>query len=536
MFNYSQAEELKTTYYRDLGFKKIAFFSAVGGSSHYNWVLSICEELGQRGHNTTFLTSDIVVKFIKPFEHVNIVPLVPGANYIAKDLANSELIRKYNQGKFISHAIGLGSGEFKRDFFAIRQYFTENNINLAICDHLAEACSNAAVSAGIPYIITSSHALSKGAEAPYVTKSLAFGKQPTSEYHSLLNRFYDQFIEPVIFIRYLFPTLKRINEQKKEVGIDAKIQDPSEGWTDAMILVNNGFGFLPPRPLGPLVQLIGPIVNKKFAPLTEPFTTFLDQHKRVVYVAFGQTATPSRNDATTILLSLLESLEHNYIDGFIWATVNDSNLFPSIVKTSFGAVYRAEDLFSATHPHVRMVTWAPQIGLLLHPSISLFVSHGGMGSFHESVFAGKPMLVFPFYADQLTNAIWINQNKLGMNFEYNTPPLDIAKKIQHIVEDKDNEFKDNLRRMQAHVQIRSKHGVARGADLIEEVLYTHKDGILEHRVTANHRMSYIKAHNLDLHALLALMLVSIVSGLGFITFKLYLFSKPYFEQAKPKTT
>jgi hypothetical protein len=43
--------------FRDLdGYKNIAFSAFVGGSSHYNWVLSIGEELGQRGHNFSFLT------------------------------------------------------------------------------------------------------------------------------------------------------------------------------------------------------------------------------------------------------------------------------------------------------------------------------------------------------------------------------------------------------------------------------------------------------------------------------------------------
>lgn len=46
-----------TQTFRELnGYKNIAFAVFIGGSSHYNWVLSIGEELGQRGHNVTFLT------------------------------------------------------------------------------------------------------------------------------------------------------------------------------------------------------------------------------------------------------------------------------------------------------------------------------------------------------------------------------------------------------------------------------------------------------------------------------------------------
>ena len=55
--------ELKSTI-QDAQRKNIAFFSVLGGTSHYNWVLSIGEELGQRGHTFYFLSavSTLLVK------------------------------------------------------------------------------------------------------------------------------------------------------------------------------------------------------------------------------------------------------------------------------------------------------------------------------------------------------------------------------------------------------------------------------------------------------------------------------------------
>lgn len=54
--------ELKSTIH-NADRKNIAFFSVVGGSSHYTWVLSIGEELGQRGHNFYFL-SEVSLQYI----------------------------------------------------------------------------------------------------------------------------------------------------------------------------------------------------------------------------------------------------------------------------------------------------------------------------------------------------------------------------------------------------------------------------------------------------------------------------------------
>ncbi|OBZ83696.1 UDP-glucuronosyltransferase 3A2 [Choanephora cucurbitarum] len=526
----SQATNLETTYHQDQGFKKVAFFASIGGSSHYNWVLSICDELGSRGHNVTFLTSDKVAKFGKPFQHVQTVPVLPGVTYDPKEIANSEEIRKYHPGRQISIVFNLALAEYKEGYLGVRDYLIENEVDLVLCDHFADSCVDAARSVGIPYVIATTPTLSEAANAPYIINDIMYGSEPTTEFQSLFSRFYGNYISPFIFYRHLSSVIKKQIELKKEVGLPAKLEHPNEIWKDSLVLVNNAFGFLPPRPLGPLVELIGPIMNKEYAPLTDSFKTFLDHHQRVAYIAFGQTATPSLKDTTTILLSLLESLEQGVLDGFIWATVNSGEMFPKTVKTKSGTVYKTQDIFSDAHPHIRMVTWSPQMSLLLHPSVRLFVSHGGFASISESIFAGKPMLLFPFFGDQPTNAMWLEQNKLGMAFSHDTHPLDVAKKIQMVVEDKENILSESMKRMKANAQIRSMHGVIRGADLVEEALYTHRDGVIEHRVTADRRMSYLKAHNLDLYALLAFVVTSILSVFGFIIFKLNSFVKPYLHQ------
>lgn len=42
--------------------KNILFGSVGGGSSHINWVLSILDELANRGHNITFVTHVCITK------------------------------------------------------------------------------------------------------------------------------------------------------------------------------------------------------------------------------------------------------------------------------------------------------------------------------------------------------------------------------------------------------------------------------------------------------------------------------------------
>jgi hypothetical protein len=53
--------------FREGNYKNIAFSALVGGSSHHNWVLSIIDELGQRGHNVSYLTTVSLINIYKPF-------------------------------------------------------------------------------------------------------------------------------------------------------------------------------------------------------------------------------------------------------------------------------------------------------------------------------------------------------------------------------------------------------------------------------------------------------------------------------------
>lgn len=63
---------------------------------------------------------------------------------------------------------------------------------------------------------------------------------------------------------------------------------------------------------------------------------------------------------------------------------------------------------------VLVVPWAPQAAVLAHPAVQLFVTHGGLGSLHEGLAAGKPLLTLPFFADQHVNAQRMVNRRLGM--------------------------------------------------------------------------------------------------------------------------
>lgn len=340
----------------------------------------------------------------------------------------------------------------------------------------------------------------------------------STELQSFPERFKQKFMAPWIALYYYWPHLQNISARRRALGIVVKFESPNETWKDSLKLVNCLFGFIPPRPIGPMAEYVGPIIPQKYKPLSGDLEDYLNAHKRLVYVAFGQSAVPSSEDIKLVLTSLLESIELGTFDGFLWSTVHSTGFFPESITTASNITYNVKNMFDFSNPHARMMQWIPQTAVLLHPSTTLFISHGGLGSWYESMYAAKPMVVFPFFGDQPGNALTIEREGLGGYFRADASVEEGVALLRKVAVDETT--KNNIKRMQALVQIHSKHGIIRGADIVEEVAYTHKDGKLSHRATANRRMSYLKSSNLDLYAFLFSMLVAAVYLIIYTGFKI----------------
>lgn len=341
----------------------------------------------------------------------------------------------------------------------------------------------------------------------------------STEFQSFSDRFRQKFISPWIALYHFWPHLQDISARKRALGIEVKLEAPDDTWKDSMKLVNCLFGFIPARPVGSMAEYVGPIIPKQYKPLTDDLEEYLNAHERLVYVAFGQSAVPSEENIKLVLTSILESIEIGTFDGFLWSTVHSADLFPVTITTSSNTIYNVEEMFGLLNPHARMIQWVPQTAILLHPSTVLFISHGGLGSWYESMYAAKPMAVFPFFGDQPGNALTIERDGLGGYLRADAPIEEAVALFKKVAVNK--VIRGNLKRIQALVQIHSEHGIIRGADVVEEVAYTHKDGKLPHRETADRRMPYLKSSNIDLYASFFSMLAVGLSLTIYTSFKTY---------------
>ncbi|CAH9095046.1 unnamed protein product [Cuscuta epithymum] len=121
----------------------------------------------------------------------------------------------------------------------------------------------------------------------------------------------------------------------------------------------------------------------------------------VAYIAFGTVCIPPAEE----LAALAEAVEATETP-FLWSLREEA-----VRGLPEGFVERAKG-------YGKIVSWAPQVRVLGHASVGVFVSHGGWNSVLESIAAGVPLICRPFFGDHYMNS-WMVENvwRIGARVE-----------------------------------------------------------------------------------------------------------------------
>jgi UDP:flavonoid glycosyltransferase YjiC (YdhE family) len=168
---------------------------------------------------------------------------------------------------------------------------------------------------------------------------------------------------------------------------------------NSVVLVNSFWGFESPRYLfHPNIVPVGSV--DKALPTSPDFSTshpdlhvFLrnarDDHRKILLVTTGSMVT-MEEWMVILLWDAFKSLARDHSVSIVWSLKKERQEFLS--EEQLG------------HPAFHFSTWLPQPALLASDLVDGVLTHCGWNGTTECVAGGKPVVVLPFFVDQMTNA------------------------------------------------------------------------------------------------------------------------------------
>ncbi|WIA22623.1 hypothetical protein OEZ86_009602 [Tetradesmus obliquus] len=471
------------------------------GRSHMVPYLEVLQPLAERGHKVTVVTDSDASAWLAPNYPGVEIQFVPkkvneimhhmrsGNSSMAKDMMDPN---RRGFATIINH-FTIPTYPIMSSF--LRGVFSSSTPDLLICDFLVDACADVADTLGMKYAVSISSIPPGVQDAPYLNSWFSPYPHTTSLHLNLWQRFVNSFVVPAQIIASSRQPIQRLNKVKRECGVKVYEGNPMARHSHALKIVNSFFGFESPRPVSPLVQMIGPIRSHVNSSMPADIQHWLDKlaansssssraQPRVVYVAFGTHVDPPVAMLQHLSNALLAVLDAGYADGVIWAVSNiRREKFPAAIEQ---------------HPRVLLLPFAPQRALLAHPAVSLFVSHGGAESSHEAMYDGVPILILSFFGDQPMNGAKLQEAGMAEAIRQNLLTADNAKELLfHMLNPATAEpYRAAARKMQALVRALDQTNTAAAGDMFE---FFAQYG-WGHLVSAGDKMPWYKASNLDLYA------------------------------------
>ncbi|KAJ7979158.1 Glycosyltransferase [Quillaja saponaria] len=216
--------------------------------------------------------------------------------------------------------------------------------------------------------------------------------------------------------------------------------------TNPIILVNT-FDSLEPEALKAIEKFnliaIGPLIPSAFLDGKDPsdnsfggdlFHVSHDDYKQwldlksessVIYISFGSISVLSKKQKEEIARGLLDTGRP-----FLWV-IREKEENKKEEESEEEEISCREEL----EQQGKIVKWCSQVEVLSHPSLGCFVTHCGWNSTIESLVSGVPVVAFPQWTDQATNAklledVW----KTGVRVEVNEEGIVESEEIKRCLE------------------------------------------------------------------------------------------------------
>ncbi|GFF26579.1 UDP-glucuronosyltransferase 3A2 [Aspergillus udagawae] len=509
--------------------RKILLVVTGGGYTHAAPVLELGKILANRGHVIDFATLDGQEKWTDGFPVSRTHLMGPGPTEEQLD-AHYKRSRLWDPSKGLADVMDskyLFDSLWTQTYHRLKEIMADpaTRPDMMVADFFVDAVKDIHFEYKLPIAVV-------WPQMPYLMVPCSYiPGQPgfqldmtlTSEDTSMWSRINNE----LVVVRALPEALnlrKWTKAMRKRAGLNYLLPTPAK--PDYLLLVNSFFGLEVPKDLPPLVAAVGPILADAYPPLDDIHQRFLDRHAKTIYVALGTHIILPHADVRKIIQGLIQAMEAGLIDGVIWSVGKSGRqLFDTADQfTIAGQTVCFGDLLDGKHADWLFPFFAPQRSILDHPHTRVYFTHGGGSSANEGLYHGKPMLVMPFFFDQIGNAAKLaGSGTSEVLHKFRFTAEEVYAKMKLILEDHDGSYARNVLRLQRIAHVASKRKQL-GADLIEEVLYDTELRVVDgketrpmHLQTADMRMPMYKAKNWDLMAVSGLVLGFLGGGTYYAT-------------------
>jgi MGT family glycosyltransferase len=376
--------------------RRYALFVAIPAFGHARPLLLQAEELARRGWRTALAsTSELCDLLARSGADTRFLDLGAAPGRLG-DLAEIGA-RASDQPSFVRSTMAITAHLTRlwpTMFDGLVSAIARDRPDVMVVDFVSAAGFDAADQAGVPFVVNNADLLSVISLAllPAVAEvpQLFSGDSPGRV------RARNRLLRPVMAVlatRAVALTIGRqLNALRRTRGL-APV-DVNMRLAGRMIMVDSAFGLEYARPLPPLIQMVGPMIDPRPAPPSADLRGWLEGGRPVAVVSLGTIARPGRGLVERLAAGLVS-------DDFraLWVMTDSAR----------------SELVGALAPGVRVEPWLPSLlGVLTEPAVRAFVSHCGVNSVHEAVWAGRPIVGIPLFADQRDMAARVRDAGAGL--------------------------------------------------------------------------------------------------------------------------
>jgi polyene glycosyltransferase len=213
---------------------------------------------------------------------------------------------------------------------------------------------------------------------------------------------YHQIIMLTNFVYFELPQTYQLSEIGME-DLDSTVYAKK---SSAMIGASFA-GIEPPVLMPPHLHLVGTILDKEQikTPLDKPLKNWLNNKSNVIYINLGTISLLNEEQ----MMAITEGLKNRNV---IWRIgKSQKNELVKLVNKKFG--------YTSNTPQQQkqfyITSWISSMyAVMNHTNVKIIFNHAGANTFYESIYFGKPQILFPRWLDTYDYAATAQDLKLGI--------------------------------------------------------------------------------------------------------------------------